>query len=121
MVSAGAVSGLIAMFVAQPVIKFFGNINILTSAIWIEGARFIIYSLVVWVTTCFHLHENLFFCFVYKSQIPPYYAIALHTLDALVWSIPWIATMQYGYRIAPPDYIATMTACIGTMEFIICK
>jgi hypothetical protein len=39
----------------------------------------------------------------------------------VTWTIPWVATMSYGFRIAPPDYVGTMSAMIGTVEFTICK
>lgn len=59
--------------------------------------------------------------FVHCSQSPPYYAVALAFLDSFISAIPWVATLQYGYRIAPPDLVATMAACISTVEFIISK
>ena len=33
--------------------------------------------------------------------------------------LPWIASMQYGFKIAPPNLIATVISLIGSSEYII--
>lgn len=50
---------------------------------------------------------------------PPYYAYALHALDGIVLAVPWVATMHYGYKITPPDLVATMVATITCIQFVI--
>ena len=32
----------------------------------------------------------------------------------------WIAVIMYAYIIAPPDLVATMTAVVNTLMFVIC-
>ena len=45
--------------------------------------------------------------------------MGLHAFDGVVWTLPWVATMHYGYTIAPANLMATMTATIACVEFII--
>ena len=58
---------------------------------------------------------------MFSSQSPPWYALGLATLDAVCWCLGWNATVHYGYTIAPPDLVATMTSSVATIEWVIGK
>eukprot|EP00094_Tigriopus_californicus_P000307 TCALIF_00297-PA protein Name:"Protein of unknown function" AED:0.27 eAED:0.27 QI:0/0.75/0.4/0.8/1/1/5/0/457 len=96
-----SLAGLLISFVAKPLIQWVGDVNMIAVGILVEGVRLIIYATVV--------------------QTPPYYAFALHALDSISWTTTFVATIYYSYTVAPPDLIATMTATINAIEFIIAK
>ena len=75
--------------------------NIIFIGLSIELTRLIIYS--YWIMT------------------PPYYMLGLHCLEFTQWGWAWIATIEYGYKITPPQYAATVTSIVALVEFIICK
>ena len=88
-------------FVAQQVVNRVGPMNVIYLAVLVQGVRLIIYSLVI--------------------EVPPYYAIGLFSLDLFTMGLGWIAIIMYAYTIAPPDLVATMTAVVNTLMFVICK
>ena len=54
-------------------------------------------------------------------EVPPYYAIGLFSLDLFTLGLGWISIIMYAYIIAPPDLVATMTAVVNTLMFVICE
>ena len=55
-----------------------------------------------------------------KSK-PPYFAYGLACLNFTMWSLSYVAVINYGYKITPPQLIGTMTAVLVVTEFVICK
>jgi hypothetical protein len=53
--------------------------------------------------------------------MPPYYYIALSGMDFFTICTSWVATITYAGLLAPPDLVATMTAMVNTLQFILCK
>ncbi len=96
----GWISTLIFLPFANKIVRKVGEMNAIFIQLVVESLRFFIYS--------------------YWSMSPPYYTLGLHLLEFTMWGWSWIAIIEYGYKITPPHYAATVTSIIALVEFIIC-
>ena len=86
---------------SDKVVNFLGCINSLFLHIVVDVFRLIAYGFI-------------------KSK-PPYFAYGLACLNFTMWSLSYVAVINYGYKITPPQLIGTMTAVLVVTEFVICK
>ncbi len=57
----------------------------------------------------------------FRENPPTVSALTMSALDTFVMALPWVGILYYGYKIAPPDLIGTMTAMTGMFQFVIGK
>ena len=95
----GSLSCLLVAPFAKSISNFFGHMNVMYFQIMLECTRFIVYSIV--------------------ESAPPYYAFGLFVLDFSNYGLAWIATITYGYKIAPPNLAATMASIVNMMQYVL--
>ena len=54
-------------------------------------------------------------------QSPPTYAYGLALLHFLIGGLYWTSAVKYGFKIAPPTLVGTMTGLVGSVNWIIAK
>ena len=62
---------------------------------------------------------RIFAALYFFRWIPPYHYYIYSALACMEYVLPWISSMQYGYKIAPPNLIATVISLIGLSEYIL--
>ena len=53
------------------------------------------------------------------SWSPPYHYYILQAVAFVEYPLPWIASIQYGYKVAPPSLIATTISMVGSVQYIL--
>lgn len=98
----GAISALSALLIApfaKQMIKWTGEVNMVVIGTVVTNIRMILYAVIMWS--------------------PPYHMYILSAIAFMSYPLPWIASIQYGYKIAPPSLIATVISLIGSSEYIL--
>ena len=63
----------------------------------------------------------IIFCQFFKL-LPTYTdKLGLNSLDFTMWSICWVASITYAYKIVPPTLVGTMSSILAVLYYIIFK
>ena len=62
---------------------------------------------------------NISYVLTQFSWSPPYHYYILQAVAFVEYPLPWIASIQYGYKVAPPSLIATTISMVGSVQYIL--
>ena len=80
---------------------------------------FILLNLQFYLSPCNYSFLYIFYVFTQFSWSPPYHYYIIQASAFVEYPLPWIASIQYGYKVAPPSLIATTISMVGSVQYIL--
>ena len=111
---------LVGNIMAKKVLALVGELNTTYIGTVIECSKLITWAYVKLVIRQGSLKKNHISNSSFRAS-PPYYSVLLFSLDFATNAIPEVGKVNYAFRIAPPDLIATTIGVASVFTYTVGK